>query len=162
VPGRGDPGIGVLKLANYSGELQMHDQIANARTTTTGADVAVRLNSMIVQRLFENDHWLVLGDEGVELLQQLTQLGLQARGAYGFAPTELSEELGGHELILVFLGMMNEMEAIEILVRHGLLSERHVQTILRAPNIEQRWEAVFRPIVQRAFLQHNNPMGSVN
>jgi len=46
--------------------------------------------------------------------------------------------------------------------RHGLLSEAHVHKILRVLDVKDRWEQILRPIVQRAFLEHYNPTGSLS
>jgi hypothetical protein len=67
--------------------------------------------------------------------------------------TQLGRELQS-DLVIVFLGLLDELYVPIVLERFGLLAEIEVERIYQGPDLTKHGERVLRPIVQRAYYRH--------
>lgn len=119
------------------------------------------LHSMIDARLLGNRQWLADRETCGTLNQKLVELGLQERvlGAVDtIQRTALGEEM--HlDLVMVFIGLLNEWEILEVLARYGLIEPGDVARIHSLLDDCNDPEPVLRPVVQRAYVDLYNPSG---
>ncbi len=116
---------------------------------------------MMHVRLFGSCSWLADREACGVLSQKLDDLGLQER-VTGYEDTSQNTALGQElqlDLVMVFIGLWNELEVPIILERHGLIDEIEETRIYDQMGAGIDPEYLLRPLVKRAFLDHYNPSG---
>lgn len=121
--------------------------------------VIAEMHSMVVTRLFGSSVWLADREVVQAVTKKLDDLGLQETVSDKIKrPTHLGKELN-LDLIMVFVGVFDELDVPMILEEYGLLDEIEMDEIYEGPDLSEHGERILRPIVQKAFLDHYNPSG---
>jgi hypothetical protein len=120
-------------------------------------DVIIELHAAIGMRLFGNRPWLAEREAVAAIDRKLVALGLAERVDDPDRPgctqdTPLGKELRT-SLIMVFLGVMYELDVPIILEMHGLLEACESDLIFERMD-PCNPEKVLRPYVQRAYREH--------
>ena len=119
------------------------------------------LHEMMFARLFGGGAWLADREACDALSRKLDELGLQERVPGDISSTRftaLGKELQ-LDLVMVFIGLWDELEMPTILEDHGLIDGLDVSRIYDLLETCSDPEHVMRPFVQKAYLKHYNPSG---
>lgn len=119
------------------------------------------LHEMMVTRLFGGRPWLADREACDALSRKLGELGLQERvpgDILSTRSTALGKELQ-LDLVMVFIGLWDELEMPMILEDYGLIDAFDVSRIYDLLEMCSDPEHVLRPIVRKAYGEHYNPSG---
>jgi hypothetical protein len=123
--------------------------------------VKLKLDAMVVDRLFGNDGWLVDYEESPALMRALEELGLEERlpaDPLTLYCTPLGKEL--HlDLYMAFMGLLCEWEVILHLEKYNLMVEEEADAILDLLGMDNYPESELKCRVQRAYCEHNKLSG---
>ncbi len=106
--------------------------------------------------LFENEAWLSEPEAVDTQLHRLKKLGLAQEIKGDWGPTPLGKEFN-LELIMVFLGLRDEHEIPEVLLKYKLIDEVAYKTLCDRLASGRDPERALRYSVQRAYFQLYTP-----
>jgi hypothetical protein len=123
----------------------------------TKAEILTRLDATVNERLFGDAGWHV-GEAGelAALHGALTEMGLQEQvpgERDAFQATALGKEIDV-ELHMVFIGLWDYGNALEILLDRGFMDEDEFDRRSGLFENERSW-AELKAVVQRAYRQHH-------
>jgi hypothetical protein len=129
----------------------------NATEPRNKISVKLKLDTMVVNRLFGDDGWLVDFEESPALMRALEELGLEERlpaDPLTLYCTPLGKEL--HlDLHMAFMGLLCEWEVILHLEKYNLMGEEEADAILDLLGMDNYPESELKCRVQRAYCEHN-------
>ena len=106
--------------------------------------------------LFENETWLSDHETRDELIHRLKILGLVHGEGRRWGPTSLGKELK-LELIFVFLGLWEETQVPDVLLKYNLIDEATCHILSKRLEDSSDPESALRYSVQRAYFQLYSP-----
>ena len=118
--------------------------------------IAQDLHGMIFYRLFGDRPWLADYEACAALRRKLDAMGLQERIS-GHPSMTRDTALGREvhlDLVMVFIGLMDETEIPATLEGYGLLDEVAVDRLYDQLEASEDPERVLRPVVQTAYRDH--------
>jgi hypothetical protein len=119
--------------------------------------IKLKLDTMVVNRLFGNDVWLVGYEESAALMRALEELGLEERlpaDPLTWYCTPLGKEL--HlDLHMAFMGLLCEWEIILHLEKYNLMFEEEADAILDLLGMDNYPVSELKCRVRRAYCEHN-------
>jgi hypothetical protein len=110
------------------------------------------VHGLIGNPLFENETWLSDREGGDALIRSLKKLGLVHGAGRKWGPTSLGKDLR-LELILVFLGLWEETQVPDVLLKYNLIDEATYNILSERLEDSPDPEKVLRYSVQRAYFQ---------
>ena len=116
--------------------------------------IILPIHGLIVTRLFSKSTWDLDRDDIDAVQRRLSDLGLITISGASSRTTELATEMDV-DLLEVFLGIMFEPDAVDILEKYGFLDEGRRESVfddLEVALETKRGHTVMRPIVQKAYL----------
>jgi hypothetical protein len=110
------------------------------------------VHGLIGNPLFENETWLSDSEKGDALIHSLKRLGILKGTGCHWGPTSLGKELK-FELIFVFLGLWEETQVPDVLLKYNLIDKTTHQILSERLEDSSNPETVLRYPVQRAYFQ---------
>jgi len=114
------------------------------------------VQSMILSRLLGADRWFAYEDEVPRLFKWVLKTGL-AELVPGEPDKWQATALGKKmdvDLLVVFLGILDEFGAVEILADRGFIDSREVDRIWNFLDADYDPEVVLKPIVRAAYRKY--------
>lgn len=123
----------------------------NVPTPLHKRQILSELDLMVVERLFGDSPWVPDHETAAALLAALVRLGLQEHpgDGKGWRDTPLGDELNV-DLIMVFMGLWDEGEAIGILQSYGLIEKAECKLLGGMSGAE--FDRAYRHRVQQAYF----------
>jgi hypothetical protein len=117
--------------------------------------VMLKLDMIVVDRLFGSEGWSLDDDTSTELMRALEELGLEERlGDEGWSWTPLGKELHV-DLHMAFIGLFCDWEVILHLESYNLVEEDEAEEIIELLAADKYSASRLRSRVQRAYCGYH-------
>jgi hypothetical protein len=130
--------------------------IAAKPSPTVSLETPSEVQSLIASRLLGADRWFAYEDEVPRLFKWVLKTGL-AKLVPGEPDKWQATALGKKmdvDLLVVFLGILDEFGAVEILADRGFIDSREVDRIWNLLDADYDPEVVLKPIVRAAYRKY--------
>jgi hypothetical protein len=121
--------------------------------------ISLKLDRIVVARLFGDGSWLADSETGVALSKTFFEMGLQEAipgELHSWHLTDLGTELN-LDLLMVFMGLFCESDIPYLLKKNALIDEPEVEAIYDALEAGIDPERLLRTRVQQAYVDYYNP-----